>query len=220
MDRFASYRLTPANYVPNNMHFTKHPSTEPTLPLVAYNQANEPIGFTWSYGESVYLEFLTTGYVVYNEGEASDSAGFTEDAETYLSHKTPADYPKHGDNGVRLRSDTAVDATALVDGTTSTDDDEESSEQQDSQESSTETQAEEYFSDGTKIFQILVYNFRYDVVAWCEVPAATRVRVLSDSFYPHSLVKGVYKLQLNLIDKNAGTQITLLKGDECTLFIT
>lgn len=163
---FTNYKLTPENYIPNNMHFTNKQPPKPKYPLVAYNALNEPIGFTWSYGDTVYLEFNTTGNVVYDEG-------FTEDANTYLS--TPVLNREEG--------------------------------------------AEEYFKKGNKVFQVLLLNSRYEVVAHCETEAATTVRVLSDSFYPAALVKGVYKLQLNLLDKNAGTRYTLIKGEDCTIFI-
>lgn len=166
LDRFINYKLTPENYIPNNVHLTTKQPPQPKYPLVAYNALNEAIGLTWNYGDSVYLEFTTTGNVVYDEG-------VVEDAETYLS--TPV-----------LNRDES---------------------------------AEQYLTANGKIFQVLLYNYRYEVVAHCEVPAAAQVRVLSDSFYPAELGKGTYKLQLNLIDKNAGTQYTLIGGNDCTVFI-
>lgn len=149
MGMFTSYKLTPEEYIPNNIHATGVTPPEPRYPLVAYNAMGEPIGYTWNYGDSIYLEFNTTGHVVYDEE-------FIEDAETYLTGKR---------------------------------------------------------------FQLVVYNFRYDVVAHCECDAAARVRILSDSFYPCTLVPGVYKFKLNLIDENAKILYTLMDGDDCILYI-
>ena len=149
MGMFTSYKLTPEDYIPNNLHYTNIVPPEPKYPLVAYNAMGEPVGYTWNYGDSIYLEFNTTGNVVYDEE-------FVEDAETYLAGKK---------------------------------------------------------------FQLVIYNFRYDVVAHCECDAAASVRILSDSFYPCTLVPGVYKLKLNLIDKDAKVLCTLMDGDDCILYI-
>ena len=48
----------------------------PKLPLVAYNALNEPVGYTWNYGDTVYLEFNTAGNVVY-EDQDSKPTGFS-----------------------------------------------------------------------------------------------------------------------------------------------
>lgn len=173
MGMFQNYKLTPENYIPHNIHYDKVQPAEPKYPLVAYNKLGDPVGYTWNYGDSIYLEFTTTGNVIYDAEDTPANMGFTEDAETYLS--TPI-----------LNRDTNSD---------------------------------NYLEETNKIFQVLIYDFRYNVVAQCELPAAAKVRVLSDSFYLSSLVKGVYKLQLNLIDKNAGVHYTLIDGDECTLYI-
>lgn len=218
IDRFINYKLTPADYVPDNVHFTDKQPVKPRPPLVAYNKLGEEIGFTWNYGDSIYLEFNTTGNVSYDPGESGSQFGFIEDAKVYFDSKTPDYWPKHDDNGVMLIGNS--DATSLVDGTCSccccgntTGDNEGDVEEE---EGTPETEDP---NKGKKVFQILIYNFRYDVVAWCEVPAATTVRVLVDSFYPHGLVKGVYTLELNLIDENAGVRSTLIDKKNCTLFI-
>lgn len=147
MSIFTNYDLTPENYVPNNLHDTCKPYMRPKLPLVAYNALNEPAGYTWNYGDTVYLEFNTTGNVVY-EDQDSKPTGFSESAADYLKGKK---------------------------------------------------------------FQVLVYNFRYNLVAQCETEAAETVRVLSDSFYPSSLVPGTYTLQLNLIDEESRTHLRLFE---------
>ena len=207
LDRFMNYKLIPEDYVPDNIHQPQIQPKEPKLPLVAYNKQGDPIGFTWSYGDTIYLEFNTEGSVTYDPGDPGykDNSNIKEEASLYLSSKTPSDYPHSDDNGIKLKSE-----TLSIDGN----------------EDENEHSAEEYLNveDGSKIFQVLIYNFRYEVVAWCEVKASDKVVVLSDSFYPHTLVKGTYKLKLNLIDKNAGTQLTLIPdnngtGEECILFI-
>lgn len=215
LDRFANYRLTPENYIPDNIHQPTIQPKEPKLPLVTYNKQGDPIGFTWNYGDTIYLEFDTTGNVTYDPGDPGYeelTMGIEEDAKMYLTSTTSPNYPHSKDNGIRLKSDV----------TTATD------ETPDSEETDPNIKtASEYLNDNndnSKIFQVLIYNFRYEVVAWCETKASDKVVILSDSFYPCSLVKGTYKLKLNLIDKNAGTQTTLIPsnngtGDDCIIFI-
>ena len=77
--------------------------------------------------------------------------------------------------------------------------------------------AEMYLQD--KKFKLNVYNVRGEVCAQCECDAGTQVRILSDSFYPDSLVKGVYHLQLTLIDENNNVLTTLLGWDDCIIYI-
>lgn len=221
LDRFINYKLTPADYVPNNVHFTNKQPPKPRPPLVAYDKQGREIGFTWNYGDSIYLEFRTTGNVSYDPGESGSPFGFIEDAEAYFNSETPDYWPKHDDNGIMLIGNS--DPTSYVDGTCQNNccccgcgDNSSSGTEGSDGDSSSETEDP---NKNKKMFQILVYNFRYDVVAWCEVPAATEVRVLVDSFYPHGLVKGVYTLELNLIDKNAGIRNTLIDKKDCMLFI-
>ena len=151
---FLSYDSLPDSYVPNNVICPQSTRVKPKFPLVEYNTFGEAIGYGWNYGDTVLLEFTTTGEVVYDE---EDKIGeVVEDAETYLEGK---------------------------------------------------------------MFQLLVFNFRYELVAHCECKAAPIVRILSDSFYPDTLVKGTYKLKLNLIDDDAGTSFTLVDGDDCMIYI-
>lgn len=149
---FTNYDLTPENYIPNNVIYDKIVPNTPKYPLVAYNVKDEAIGYTWNYGDSIYLEFTTTGNVVYDDAPND----FTEDASTYLEGKK---------------------------------------------------------------FQLLIYNFRYDVVAQAECPAAPVVRILSDSFCPYSLVKGVYHLKFTLVDENNNVLATLIDGNDGIIFI-
>lgn len=235
-DPFTVYQLTPPGYVPDNRQFSnKHPKP-PHPPLVMYSPTEVdpetgepyPIGFTWNQGDSVFLEFITEGEVTYDPGdpEYTNPSGeyIQESAKTYLTSKTSANYPKHTDNGVGTFQGMPEYPTAEELGLEETDDEDTGSEA----ENPNETDAESYFgiNKEDKVFQVLVYNFRHEVVAWCETLADTRVRVLVDSFYPSSLVKGTYKLRLNLIDRAAGVQTTLIprRDDngvlyECLIFI-
>lgn len=214
-DRFLKYQTTPPDYIPNNLYCDNSLQLKkPHLPLVAYNAEEEPIGFTWNYGESIYLEFETTGQVLYDPEDANLEIGIYESADTYLNSITPKNYPHSDDNGIKLRSEEVSPNTTELGLDAQDEDEDEESEAQETTED-----AETYFKDGSKIFQVLIYNFRHDVVAWSELKAGTKVRVLADSFYPCSLVKGTYKLQLNLIDKRAGVQTTLINPDECSIYI-
>lgn len=146
---FENYRMTPSNYIPTN---TKSAVLEnpPKFPLVLYNKFDEPIGFTWNYGDTVVLKFITEGNVVYDE------LGFTEDAQTYLSDK---------------------------------------------------------------MFNLTVYNDRYEAVAQCKCDAGISVEILSDGFYPKTLVKGVYHLKLELLDEEENILTTLIGWDDLIIYI-
>lgn len=157
---FTNYELTPDNYTANNMTVSSNVPVTTRYPLVAYDGNDQPIGYTWNYGDSVYLEFETTGYVTYDNSDVlpdgSSQEGFVEDAETYLAGKK---------------------------------------------------------------FRVELYNFRYEVIAWCEGDAAPVVRVLSDSFYPQSLVKGTYQLKFTIFDEENNLYMTMISGDDCTIYI-
>lgn len=147
---FDNYEYIPEGYTPNNTKYYTVVPYQVKYPLISYNKFDEPIGFTWNYGDSVYLEFNTTGNVVYDE------LGYTEDAERYLSGKK---------------------------------------------------------------FKLNVYNVRGEVCAHSECDAGTKVRILSDSFYPDTLVKGVYHIKLTLIDEEDNILTTLLGWDDCIIYI-
>ena len=163
-NQFMNYELTPTDYIPNNTTQENKVYQSPKLPHIAYNFAGNPIGYTWNYGDSIILEFKTSGNVVYENQDVLSSAsdkydGFTEDAETYLEGKK---------------------------------------------------------------FQLLMYDSRYNLVAHCEADAAPTVRILSDNFYPSTVVPGVYRLKLILKDetnKDSTLRYTLLNGDEFLIYI-
>lgn len=150
MSMFENYELIPQNYIPNNINSDVYKETSVKYPLVAYNAQGDVIGFTWNYEDTVYLEFTTTGNVVY------DDMGFTEDCETYLKGKK---------------------------------------------------------------FKAILYNNRYEVCAQCICDAAPVVKILSDSFFPSTVVPGVYRLKLTLIDENNDTLTTLISGDDGIIYI-
>lgn len=173
MGMFQNYKLIPENYIPNNTCYTSKQPPIPKYPLVAYNKLDEPVGFTWNYGDTICLEFNTTGNVIYDPEEGGAGFGFVEDANTYLT--APIINREEG--------------------------------------------AENYLKVGQKIFEILIYDFRYEIVAKCEVPAALNVKIYTSDFQPCMINRGAYKLQLNLIDKVANTKYTLINGDDCNIFI-
>lgn len=159
MSMFDAYRLIPEDYIPDNIHITNQVYTKAKKPLVSYNKFGEPVGFTWNQGDTICLEFTTTGNVVYEDGDVPGiSGGFSENADTYFTHSP-------------------------------------------------------------KVFQLNLYDFRYNKVAHAEIPAQAKAVLLSTDFQAEELVKGVYKLQLNLVDLKTGLQHQLIDKDECQIFI-
>lgn len=159
MSMFDAYRLIPEDYIPDNIHITNQVYTKIKKPLVSYNKFGDPVGFTWNQGDTVCLEFVTTGNVVYEDEDVSDiESGFSEDADTYFTHSP-------------------------------------------------------------KVFQISLYDFRYNQVAFVEVPAKARTAVITTELKAEELPKGIYRLQLNLIDPKTRFQHQLIDKDECQIFI-
>lgn len=79
---FKNFIDIPTDYSPNNECQLIPDREISKLPIEVYNAKNELIGFTWNYGDSIVLEFITTGTVEY------DDTRTYEDASTYLSDKT------------------------------------------------------------------------------------------------------------------------------------
>lgn len=79
---FRNYDLTPQSYIPHNSCPSKIGCEKPIKPFVSYNAKGEAVGFEWNYGDSILLEFCTSGNVWYEPPQ-----DFTEDAETYLKGK-------------------------------------------------------------------------------------------------------------------------------------
>lgn len=76
--------------------------------------------------------------------------------------------------------------------------------------------AEQYLEG--KIFQLTIYDFRYNVIATADLPAGAVVRVpMQEVNFSRPLIKGVYKLNLNLLDTDRNNLQTLING--CQIFI-
>lgn len=75
---FESYDYVPGSNIPCDISSSHNTIKKP---LEMYNSKDEFIGYSWKYGDSIFLEFSTTGEVQYNE------EGLWEDAETYLKGK-------------------------------------------------------------------------------------------------------------------------------------
>lgn len=81
MGMFENYDYIPGTFIPCNPCPPKVDFTQVRKPLAYYNVKDEFLGYAWNYGNSIVLEFNTTGDVQYNE------EGTWEDAETYLNGK-------------------------------------------------------------------------------------------------------------------------------------
>ena len=80
MSMFNNYKNIPNDYIPNNIKPPEYYHPAPKYPLEEYNAKGELIGYSWHYGDTVVLEFCTSGEVIYDN--------YYEDAETYLKGKT------------------------------------------------------------------------------------------------------------------------------------
>ena len=83
MGMFDNYENVPDNYIPCNRKPDIRPCI-PTKPLEIYNAKNEFIGYGWDYGDSIILEFITTGEVTFD----TEKGDYYEDAAAYLEGKT------------------------------------------------------------------------------------------------------------------------------------
>lgn len=81
MGMFDNYENVPGSYIPCNRKPDIRPCI-PTKPLEIYNAKNEFIGYGWDYGDSIILEFITTGEVTF-----TDATEYM-DADEYLKGKT------------------------------------------------------------------------------------------------------------------------------------
>lgn len=78
---FEGYNYIPGTFIPVN-NYPPQDITPPVVkPLEIYNINDEFIGYGWNCGDSIVLEFTTTGRAIYDE------EGTYEDAETYLAGK-------------------------------------------------------------------------------------------------------------------------------------
>ena len=80
MSMFNNYKNIPNDYIPNNIKPPEYYHPEVKYPLEEYNAKGELIGFSWKYFDTIVLEFITCGNVLYDDGSY-------EDAKTYLEDK-------------------------------------------------------------------------------------------------------------------------------------
>lgn len=84
MDLFTNYENLSTSYTPYNL--TKFvPDFERTsLPLEEYNAKGELIGYSWHYGDSIVLEFNTSGKVTYDNQTYMSASTFLQGKEMLL----------------------------------------------------------------------------------------------------------------------------------------
>ena len=82
MNMFTNYDLVPDSYVPCNIQKDTLSYQPIHKPFEQYNINGDFIGYGWSFGDSIVLEFYTCGDVYYEDQDV------TENAETYLKDKT------------------------------------------------------------------------------------------------------------------------------------
>lgn len=80
MSMFNNYQNIPKEYVPNNIKPPDYYHPAVKFPLEEYDIRGNLIGFSWKYLDTIILEFITTGNVLYDDGIA-------EDADVYLTDK-------------------------------------------------------------------------------------------------------------------------------------
>lgn len=80
MSMFNNYKNIPNDYIPNNITPPDYYHPAVKYPLEEYNAKGELIGFSWKYLDTIILEFITCGNVLYDDG-------IYEDAETYMDGK-------------------------------------------------------------------------------------------------------------------------------------
>ena len=81
MGMFTNYDLVPESYIPCNSQQDILGCQRPRKPLEEYDIFGNLVGYSWDFGDSVILEFCTSGNVYYEDQDVQ------EDAETYLSGK-------------------------------------------------------------------------------------------------------------------------------------
>lgn len=82
-------------------------------------------------------------------------------------------------------------------------------------EGTTSITAEQYLED--KTFKIYFLDWRYNIVASYEAPAATQLDISTKSFDISKLVRGNYYLTLELVDADSNVITTLIKN--CSVYI-
>lgn len=70
---FENYDYIPGTLIPCNTPNYIPPQGPITRPLEFYNAKGDFAGYTWTYGDSICLEFQTTGEVIYDDTGAYES---------------------------------------------------------------------------------------------------------------------------------------------------
>lgn len=78
---FENFDYIPGTLIPCNCYPNIQPSGHISKPLEIYNIKNELIGYGWNYGDTIVLEFNTTGTVVYED------TGVYETPDVYFEGK-------------------------------------------------------------------------------------------------------------------------------------
>ena len=146
---FENYNNISTSYTPCNINVGNSSSEPAKRPLEQYDARGRLVGYSWRYGDTVVLEFLTEGDVT------MDDEGVYEDAETYL------------------------DGKSMV---------------------------------------LTLYDFRYQSVYSCVLPASISTKFVIDKNSSSKLVKGTYRCSLALLDKD-NSEITLVKPEDYILTI-
>lgn len=78
MGMFTNYKNIPNRYIPNNQCQRKPDLTAERLPYELYDPQGKFIGYCWHYGDSIDLQFVISGDVVYSDKD------YYVDAPTFL----------------------------------------------------------------------------------------------------------------------------------------
>lgn len=147
---FINYNNIPGEYIPNNMYPPKPlPYMPQQRPLEEYNIKGEFIGFSWHYNDHIVLQFVTDGFVTYDNDTY-------EDAEDYLTGK---------------------------------------------------------------VFEIILYNFRYEAISKIQTEASSDISINIESDLAVKLVPGLYYMSVTLVDEENNVRQTLLDYDSLKFIV-
>lgn len=84
MSMFTNYDNMPSSYTPDNISPARPPEGcyMTTVPYLVYNANGKVIGYQWSYGDTVVLNFKVSGRVLY---DAFGYVPYNESISTYMS---------------------------------------------------------------------------------------------------------------------------------------
>lgn len=205
---FDNYKNIPSSYTPCNMCCGDNLISERDVlaarkPLEAYDALGRFIGFSWNYGNSIVLEFTTTGAVTYDDGSQ-------EDAETYLTSTTKAPQPDVEEPNLSP-DDNPIKGNPynVLGGTT------------DSNVFNTDTDApiDSGSNYAGKVFEIKLYNFRYEVVYRAQIKAEAVAKLYIGKETSMLLKPGKYYGSVTLIDNINSIEQTLLDYNTLQIYV-